>query len=228
MNNNLQDKDHKPKRNTSRSKKIIIIVAAVVAVSLAVLAVLSALLPELLDSLDRENYDSSFEDWRFFEADYSKNIYEDELYMSHSRNIRFKDENTEYVLTAENAESISSSAAFFYDYINCIIEGDYENYPSYFTEEYINGNDSLIPEKFTMQGLYDIHISLFAPASVKEVGGVETAYEVYEVSYRIYENNGTFRSDILPDETRTIVFEIYYTNTDSPKINSIGYRTDAE
>ena len=205
-------------------KKIIIIVAAV----LAGLLLLSVVLPLVLELVSPEYEDVSYDAWRFFEADYDKNIYEDKVYMSHSRGIHYTDENTTRVLTKENAADISDSAAFFYDYVTCIIEGNYTEYPNFFTESYINNEDVKIPEKFTMQGLYDINIDLYTPAMRKTVDGVDVFSEVYEVSYRIFENNGTFRSDILPDETRTLVFELYIYGDGAIKINAIGFRTDAE
>ncbi len=223
-----KDAEHIEKRDAAADKKKIKKTIIIVAVVLAVLLALSALLPLVLEWISPEYEDVSYEQWRFYEADYSKNIYEDKVYMGLTRSIKYTDENTERVLTKENSADISESAAFFYDYITCIIDGDYAEYPNFFTESYINNKDVKIPEKFTMQGLYDIHIDLFTPAMRKNVDGVDIFSEVYEVSYRIFENNGTFRTDILPDETRTLVFELYIYNDGTVKINAIGFRTDAE
>ncbi len=214
------------KRDASSSKKIIKIALIVIASALALLLALAAVLPLIEKALEPEVETSEFADYRFYEADYNANILENELYLNCSRGINFSNENTEYVLNETNSANISPSAKFFYNYINCIINGDYESYPSFFTEEYINNDKSDIPEKFTMQGLYDIYIDLYAPATRKVVDGVELSCEVYEVRYRIFENNGTFRRDILPDETRTIVFELYIPDNGEPKINAIGFRTD--
>ena len=205
------------KRDSSSSKKIIKTALIVIASALVLLLALAAALSLIEKALEPEVETSEYEDYRFYEADYNANIFENELYMSCSRGIKFSNENTEYVLNETNSANISPSAKFFYDYINCIINGDYENYPSFFTEEYINNERSDIPEKFTMQGLYDIYIDLYAPATRKVVDGAELSCEVYEVRYRIFENNGTFRRDILPDETRTIVFELYIPDNGGPK-----------
>lgn len=216
------------KRDSSSSKKIIKTVLIVVASLLALLLALVAVLPLIEEMLEPEIEVSEYADYRYYEADYSANIFENELYMAQSRGIKFSNENTEYVLNETNSANISPSAKFFYEYITCIINGDYEKYPSFFTDEYINNDKSDIPEKFTMQGLYDIYIDLYAPATRKVVDGVELSCEVYEVRYRIFENNGTFRRDILPDETRTIVFELYIPDNGEPKINAIGFRTVKE
>lgn len=214
------------KRDSSAAKKIIKITLIAVAASLVLLLALAALLPLIEKALEPKVETSEYEDYRFYEVDYNANILENELYLCCSRGIKFSDENTEYVLNETNSANISPSAKFFYDYINCIINGDFENYPSFFTEEYINNENSDIPEKFTTQGLYDIYIDLYAPATRRVVDGVELSCEVYEVRYRIFENNGTFRRDILPDETRTLVFEVYIPDNGEPKINAIGFRSE--
>lgn len=223
---NMENKKRIPKvkRDTSSDKKRIKKILLIVISSLLVLALLSCVLPLVLEHIQGGGDDVSYADYRFFEADYSKNILEDELYLSHNRSIRYNRYGSEQILTESNVTEISESAVFFYDYFNCIINGDYESYPSYFTASCLADEDMTIPEKFTMQGLYDIQVTLHSVAGVEET---DTVSEIYEVSYRIFENNGTFRSDILPDETRTLVFELYITNGVA-KINAIGYRRNAE
>ncbi len=201
-------------------KKAVIIITCV----FVALALIAYGAPLLIDYFGED--ETSYQPWRFYEADYSKNIFDDAEYMSCGRSIKYRDENTEYVLTKENSAEISPSAAFFYNYINCIINGDYESYPSYFTEDYRKDENAHLPEQFTMQGLYDIHIDLHQPASTVKLDGGEVFREIYEVSYRIFQNNGTFRDDILPEETRTLVFELYIGTNGDAYINSIGYRTD--
>lgn len=212
------------KRDTTADKKKIkkaLIVIVCIFLALGVLLGVLALVTELLKP---EPNDYSYEDFRFFEADYSRNLYEDKLYMSLNRNIYYDRYGSENILTESNAEDIAPAAGFFYSYINCIIDGDYESYPDYFTQNCLNADGFKLPERFTMQGLYDIHIKLHS-VSAPDAENSNLSCEVYEVSYRIYENNGTFRNDILPDETRTLVFELYIDNG-TVKINSIGNRAN--
>lgn len=204
---------NKKKKNL---KKIIIIVIS----AFLLLSLLAYVLPLVLDMVYPNNDTVSYNQWRFFEADYDKNILEDDLYLSLNRSIYYNRYGDERVLTKDNIADFPVAAAFFYDYFDCIICGDYENYPSFYTESCLNDENFHCPEKFTMQGLYDIHVNLFSVTGNEENG---TTTEIYEVSYRIFENNGTYRSDILPDETQTRVFEIVI-NNGVAKINSIGYR----
>lgn len=200
-------------------KKIMIIVLSVMLALCALYGALSA----VTYLLEPEYSETSYEDYRFFEADYNKNILEDKLYLSLNRNIYFERLGNENVLTEENAIGISVAADLFYDYFDCLVKGDYQNYSSFFTQECLNSKNFTLPERFTMQGIYDVHINMYRSDVIDEESS--TVREIYEVSYRIFENNGTFRSDILPDETRTLVFEINITKGVA-KINAIGHRAN--
>ncbi len=197
-------------------KKIVITVASVV----LVVAVIAGVGPFVLNWIHPKNQTVNYDDLRFFEPDYEKNIFEDDLYMSLRRGIHYNRYGNECVLTEDNVKELPTAAGFFYEYLNCIIRGDYENYPNFYTDKCKNDANFQCPEKFTMQGLYDIHVDLYSVSGDEETGAVT---EVYEVRYRIFENNGTYRKDILPDETRTRVFELVIINGEA-KINSITYR----
>ncbi len=169
-------------------------------------------------------YDDSY----FFTPDYNKNIFEDQRYMSLNRNIFYNDFGYERVINNDNADNLPGSARFLYDYINCIIEGKSDEYASYFSQEYVKNNESLVSKgltipiysTFTMQGLYDIKINTVSREDDTDGDGVFV--ERYEISYKIFENNGTFRRDILPSEPRTLVYTLY-TNKSITKINNITF-----
>jgi len=225
MKRKKQDVVPENRRDTASDKKTIKKIAIIIVCVFAFLGLLLGVLAIITELLEPEYDNTSYDDYRFFEADYNKNIFEDELYLNRNRNIYYNRYGTERVLTESNVDDISVTARFFLEYFDCIINGDYQSYPQFFTQECLDSEGFSLPEKFTMQGLYDIHVNLYnANVPDGENGGVTT--EVYEVSYRIFENNGTFRSDILPDETRTLVFELYISG-DMVKINAIGHRTNA-
>lgn len=211
------------RRDAAADKKKIKRIALIVLSAFLVLAAIYGALLAVDDLLEPEYSEASYEDYRFYEADYSKNILEDKLYLSLNRNIYFERMGSESVLTKENAIGISLAADLFFDYFDCLVKGDYENYSSFFTQECLESKKFTLPERFTMQGIYDVHINMYRSDVVDEES--DTVREIYEVSYRIFENNGTFRSDILPDETRTLVFEINITKGVA-KINAIGHRAN--
>ncbi len=211
------------KRDTTADKKKIKKIAIIVLSMFLVFAAIYGTLLAVTYLLEPEYSEVSYEDYRFFEADYNKNILEDKLYLALNRNIYFERMGNENVLTQENAIGISLAADLFYNYFDCLIKGDYQNYSSFFTQACLDSNNFNLPERFTMQGIYDVHINMYRSDVVAEDS--DSVREIYEVSYRIFENNGTFRSDILPDETRTLVFEINIANGVA-KINAIGHRAN--
>lgn len=211
MKNNLSSKSNDKKK----LKKIILIVIA----SFIALSVIAATAGFILDKLKAPE-DYSYSDDRFFEPDYSKNIYEDELYLGLQRGIHYNRYGDDRVLTESNLNDFPASARFFYNYFNCIINGDYQNYPSFFTESARTNESYPLPEKFTMQGLYNIEAKLFSSTFDEDT---DRTVEIFEVSYQIFENNGTFRRDILSNESRTLVFELYIQNGEA-LINAIGFR----
>jgi hypothetical protein len=224
---NKNKKEHviapEDRRDTTADKKKIKKIAKITLFVFLALALLYGALNAVTYMLEPEVSDFSYDDYRFFEADYNKNILEDELYLSLNRNIYFDRMGSENVLTESNAEGISPAAGLFYDYFDCLINGDYASYSSFFTQECLDSENFKKPERFTMQGIYDVHINMYRSDILEEDN--DTVREIYEVSYRIFENNGTFRNDILPDETRTLVFEINIKNGVA-KINAIGHRAN--
>ena len=211
------------RRDTSADKKKIKKIMIIVLSALIVLFALYGVLNGVTYLLEPEYSEVSYEDYRFFEADYSKNILEDKLYLALNRNIYFERLGTENVLDEHNAIGISPAADMFYNYFNCLINGEYENYSSFFTQKCLESENFVLPERFTMQAVYDVHIDMYRADKLDEE--TKSVCEIYEVSYRIFENNGTFRNDILPDETRTLVFEIYI-EKGVARINAIGHRVN--
>ena len=215
----LKEKDKK------RVKKALI-AAAVVFAAVAVIALGAKLIASLLkqsnESVAVSRREAEESGIFFFEPDYSENIMEDELDLALDRTLRYSAMGEEILLTPQSARMRGGAAQLFYDYFQCIIGGDYAAYPGFFTQEYKNNPLADIPQKFTMQKVYDIGIKLF-DRRMNDSGDVS---DIYEVRYAIFENNGTFRRDIPSMETRTLVFEIVYVEGE-PLINSIGYRKNA-
>ncbi len=221
--NNKNEKEVSQKRDTSADKKRIKKILLVVTAVFAVLLLITAVIP-LVTELFADDYDDvSYNPMAFYEVDFNFDVRNDALYLKHNRDIKYNRYGNERVLAESNINDISPSAVLFFNYFNCIINGDNESYPSFFTEKCKNDEKFALPENFTTQGLYDMNVN-FHSASRKE-GEEDTVLEIYEVSYRIFKNNGSFRNDILPDETRTLVFEVEIKNG-SALINAVARRSD--
>ncbi len=211
------------RRDTTRDKKRIKTVFKIVAAAIAVLAAVAFAAEIIAGKLsgDGESSAADPKEYSFFEADYGENILEDEVYLALDRNIAFASHGKEIFLDRETADSLGGAAKMFFEYFQCIINGDYDLYPSFFTEKYLSDKNADIPARFTMQKIYDIGVKLFSVAASEPGGGMT---EIYEVRYSIFENNGTFRRDIRSMETRTLVFEIYTDAARVSKINAIAFR----
>lgn len=209
----------KDKKKIKKGAKIIFLILCALTVLTLVLWGISSMLKngETIDTL------SAVSGIYFFPADYDENIFEDGAYMALDRSIQYNAYGETMTLVSDDENEFGKSGAFFYRYFQYIINGDADGYRSCFTDD--GRKHIVIPEKFTMQKLYDINISLFKAEERETKNGVVKS-EIYEVSYRIFENNGTFRGDISSMETKTLVYELYITGGDIG-INAIGYRKNA-
>lgn len=143
----------------------------------------------------------------FYEADYSKNIFEYSAYQQLDRSIMYMEYDSGEILTEENYESAGIASSFFYSYFDAIIRGDAERYRSMLTENYIN--DFEPPKQFTMQMLYDIEVNRTQISWSEEYNGNPVTVYCFAVKYKIFENNGTFRNDIASNRSTTQYYELY-------------------
>lgn len=104
-------------------------------------------------------------------------------------------------IDTENTENLNEDVKFFYDYFQTVMKGDYTTYNTLFTDKYFETNEKTCD--FTRQLLYDMKIEKIYEETA---GGYKTYY--YNVDYKIYRNNGTFRNDMGSDATRTLYFTL--------------------
>lgn len=140
----------------------------------------------------------------------SEDIFADEAYLKLDRNVVYEEYGDSEPLTHENIDDFGEAARFFYNYFDCIINGDYKQYSSFFTEQYLKSNK--LPA-FTMQKLYDISVSLYGITA----DGEKT--DIYTVSFKIKDNNNTF-CDVKSNVSKTFVYKLVYVDG-HPRINEI-------
>ena len=162
-----------------------------------------------------------------FSAEWNKNVFEDETYMSLNTTIMYGDLYSGNLYEVdEDSISYHEGYRFFEKYFSTLQKGDYKTYSTLFEDEY-NAEKSFetdINRKFPPQMVYDI--------TVKEAGRFEGEHKgkhvtrgVYIVDYKIYKNNMLFRRDIgysnelETDSSRPLVFELitYGANTSNEK-----------
>lgn len=192
-------------QQNKKFKKIIVITLISVAALLLVMYLLTLILPRIFAGLSGGDEEGTA-DFNFYVPDYTKNIYEDPEYMKLLENgiIQYDNSSNDIItVTDENKEQLGKAGRFMLDYIYSIIDGDHTKYNSFFSEEYIKAKGA--KERFTMQKLYDVMLTYYSVETVSDRSGNYTKY-MYKLSYRIMENNGTFRRDIGADaKTQYIV-----------------------
>ena len=86
--------------------------------------------------------------------------------------------------------------------LDSLIEGDADTYNSYM------GDEDLEKSGFTQQQIYDIEISPYSTQTYTSKNNREYIEYVFEVRYKIHENNGSYRNTVDSDRTRPVYFVI--------------------
>lgn len=206
-----------------KKKKIILIIALIISALLAAISYLLIWQPELLNIFSNKKKDPSnmYSDglisYLFYPSDYELDVTTVPEYMEKDRYIHYINGGEDIAITDENYASQGSVIRFFKQYFDTVIKGDYETYnEKYFTDRYYKYYEPYFA--FAPQMLYDIKIELLA--SEKEDSG-DTRY-AFNVSYKIYRNDGTFRNDIGSDAERVLYYELLESGF-SVKIDYITY-----
>lgn len=195
-------------------KRSIIIGMAIIALVGIISGVLLAIEPwakkEVAGALGMYGSNKSYSN---YEPDYDLDVTKVEEYMALDRNIYFTKGGESYILG--EGDDITPDKQFFIDYFDRTINGRYTEYNEMFTDNYYKTNEPYI--RFAPQMIYDIEIEKLS----ETYSGGQTVYE-YNVSYRIYKNNGTFRNDIGSDGSKTLMFTLV-DDGNEVKIDAIDY-----
>ncbi len=184
---------------SKKKKTVLIWVAVVLLLGGAAFVLLE--FPELFDRYSgtyEVTGSNGFYDY-FYEADYSLKLEEYEDYRDYldlDRVLYYKNGNQTVGISDDEIDSYPDVIRFFRRYFDSIIDGNSEKYNSMFGEEYYKTHDK--KEKFTPQMIYDITVEQLSTSSDDDVSEY-----VFDVSYKIFENNGTFRDDIYSNASRT-------------------------
>ena len=188
-------KDEPPKKKADVRKKLIIIISA--------LLVATVLLGVASFAIDKYNFKKNNNalppiNYDFYPADFEENIYEDEEYIDLIENgfLYYTDESMGVTVGIERETAINygKDIQFMVEYVYTIINGEADKYNAYFSDTYYKYHNK--HEPYTMQKLHDVNIAKLEEIQESDrKNGNYTRYE-FSLSYKIYENNGTFRNDI--------------------------------
>ncbi len=158
---------------------------------------------------------------RFYEANYEENVYDDKEYMNLNRYIAYTEGMDTFYITDDDYSRYDAPIAFFARYFKTVIEGKYEEYDSYFTENYFKDHKN--KETFAPQKIYDIEIKYISKLASAEKD--ETTY-IYKVGFKIFKNNGTFRNDIESDASRPLFYTVIEYKDGTVLIDKISVSLD--
>ena len=210
--------------NKLKHKKIILVIAAVIIGLLIIMVIINLILQNVIKLITEKPPETQKINYLFFEPNYEDNIFEDEEYLEKNRYIEYTNGAVSITLADGNFSAHGRPVVFFNEYFNTLMNGDAEKYNTYFSEDYYKDNKRF--EKFTMQKIYNINITVLLEEVVEE--GKYYGYNryLYKVSYMIMKNDGTFRDDIDSDGSVPLVFEILEDyNANRIFINSISKYT---
>ena len=181
-------------RSKKMNKKLTLILGSIAGVM--VILITAAVLLAILSRPKSEIRE--YEDSEFFPT-YQGNIMEYEKYLGKDRSIKYCSDPSGYGLTLavtdENREEFDAGVLFLCDYIQTIIDGDADAYNACFAERYFEENDR--QKAFAPQMVYGTVITY-----QKEQTDGDSKLITYKLEYMIFENDGSFRRDILSDASR--------------------------
>ena len=212
------EKGTKKEGGMSKRKKLIIAIAVLTA--LAALSYVLTLYPDLFTKKDdspKSMYSDKLVSYSFYKSDYDLDVTTVPEYMELDRAIHYKVGNVSTLLTDNDIDGSDASVKFFRTYFDTLRRGDWEEYNTYFTDEYYKSNDPYTI--FAPQMIYGIEIELVS-LTPKEDG--TTVYD-YNVDYMIFRNDGTFRNDMGSDASKKLYYELIEYPDGSVKIDLISY-----
>ena len=187
-----------------KKKKILIVLAAAVGV-FVLCGVLIAVLENAGNGRNKGQEVETVDPWLLDETKPEDfDIMEYEEYLMLDRTVYRYDKNTGVTVSVNDNECDLYGEEFelVYYVIQSIIAGDHRTYNSYM------GDGDLKKQAFTQQQIYDIEISQYSKQSLSDKKNGEYTEYVFEVKYKIHENNGTYRNTIQSDVSRPVYFVI--------------------
>lgn len=186
---------------TKKNKKIILIVLVATLLILGLMSIIIALLQMGDDGPEVETYGTVDPSLLHETKEENFDILRYEEYLSLNRSITYKESNISVSIDEESVKNYDVGLQLMYELVGYAIAGDYYEYNSLIYP------DDEKEEPFTQQQIYDVVLTRHSYTEKQGNGGMYSEY-VYKIEYKIHENNGTFRNDIVSDASRPQYFVI--------------------
>lgn len=154
-----------------------------------------------------------------YDPDWESDIFQNKEWLEKSRFITYTENGMSIGLVDGDHSPYGRPVEMFGKYVDALMRGDAELVNSFYTADYFESHERF--ERITMQKLYDIEVE-YISRSETTIGGKAVDKYIYRFTYKIMENDGTFRNDLVSDATRSQ----YYTLIDdgeAVKISDISY-----
>lgn len=148
-------------------------------------------------------YSNRIISYNFYPSEYDVDITKNEKYMELNTYVQYKSGAETYTIIDGDYAAYGKAVEFFGNYFELVKKGDTEAYNELFTDHYYETNEKYY--RFAPQKIYDILIEKLSSSDS------ESKFE-FNVSYKIYRNDGTFRNDIGSDASKTLYYELVTEN----------------
>ena len=231
--------EEKAKRKKTLTKVCIILCLVMIALA-AVYSIMKPVSESLTESGNYiEQIQETYPTYTPFPAKWNVNLSEDTEYLSLNTNIMYGEGESGSLYSLEDffAQNMHEGQKFFLEYFRILRQGDYEKYPSLFSDKYKKipvekRFEKNVERQFPPQRVHDILIREIGRFEDKEKNVI---YGVYFVDYKIDRNNNLFRNDIGRnsdlgiDTSRPLYFELVTKNphTDSEETHIANMYTES-
>lgn len=216
MNDKIDNKDKKAK-----SKKRAAIFLIVMGAALVVLLLITYL-PSPIGSGDGSPSETAAPaktyppEW-FAVPDYNADLAADADYMSVDRKMHYTIGNETFMIDGD-AASYGALCEFWEDYFSAAIAGDEKRLSGMHTDAYIKKFGAF--GKIAPQKICDINVEQLSRSELTSGDYVGCFRSFFLVSYRILDNNGTFRNDFIEDNASVPLIYELIEDGDSVVINN--------
>lgn len=220
-NNNENNNNNNNKDKRSKSKKRAAIFLIVMGAALVLLLAVN-FLPSLIESGEGSPSVTAAPaktyppEW-FTVPDYDADLTADPDYMSVDRKMHYTVGNETFMIDGD-ASSYGVLCEFWEDYFAAAIAGDEDKLSEMYTDAYIKKFGAL--GKIAPQKICDIKVEQLSRTELTSGEYVGCFRSFFLVSYRILDNNGTFRNDFIEDNASVPLIYELIEDGDSVVINN--------
>lgn len=212
------DENNIPKKTKNKKRALIFIFAML---GLLALLLLLNYLPDMISSDDTPAQTAAPAktyppEW-FVTPDYDADLDDDADYQKIDRHLHYKVGNETFMIDGD-AETYGALCVFWDSYFKAAIGGDETKLASMHTDAYIKKFGEF--GQIAPQKICDISVEQVSRAELTDGEYVGCFRSFFLVSYKIIDNNGTFRNDFIDDNVSVPLLYELIEDGDSVKINN--------